>query len=95
MVIIIGVIVPPHLHAVGQSLAWFAYAGLAPIVADAVGGLVYAHLGAPALFVAAAMALSTGGTIVWISLRGQRFARLAARAEVAESSTTPSLPPPV
>lgn len=95
MVIIIGVIVPPHLHAVGQSLAWFGYAGLAPIVADAVGGLVYANLGAPALFVAAALALLTGGSIVWIALRGQRFGRLATTAEVADVSANPSLPPAV
>jgi hypothetical protein len=64
-------------------------------VADAVGGLVYAHLGAPALFVAAALALLTGGSIVWIALRGQRFGRLAATVAVADMSATRSLPPAV
>jgi PPP family 3-phenylpropionic acid transporter len=96
MVIIIGVIVPPHLHAVGQALAWLGYAGVAPIVADAAGGLIYAELGAPALFVAAALALLTGGAIVWITLRGRRFRRLAATAEVVDvSAAAPAPPPPV
>jgi PPP family 3-phenylpropionic acid transporter len=96
MVIIIGVIVPPHLHAVGQSLAWLGYAGVAPIVADAAGGLIYAELGAPALFVAASLALLTGGAIVWITLRGRRFGRLAATAEVVDvSAAAPAPPPPI
>jgi len=52
MVLIVGALLPRSLHAFGQSLAWFVYAGIAPIIADAAGGLVYATLGAQALFLA-------------------------------------------
>ena len=34
MVVIIGALLPSHLHALGQSLTWLVYAGVAPIVAE-------------------------------------------------------------
>ncbi len=50
MVLIIGVLLPRHLFALGQTVAWFVYAGIAPIIGDAAGGIIYDELGAPALF---------------------------------------------
>jgi len=92
MVLIIGVLLPRHLYAMGQSVAWFVYAGIAPIVADAAGGLIYDTYGAPALFLVVTVALSVGGGIVWLALRGPRFGPQRA-ATVPEDIPAP--PPPV
>ncbi len=95
MVVIIGALIPSHLHALGQSLTWLVYAGVAPIVADVAGGLVYEHLGAAALFVAATLMLLTGGIVVWLALRGPRFGRGASGSVVAHEVEAVALPPPV
>ena len=95
MVVIIGALLPGHLHALGQSLTWLVYAGVAPIVADVAGGLVYEHLGAAALFVAATLMLLTGGIVVWLALRGPRFGRGASGSVVADEVEALVLPPPV
>ncbi len=73
MVLIIGALMPRHLYAVGQSVAWFFYAGIAPIVADAAGGFIYETLGAEALFLLITGAFLAGGAIVWVVLRGPDF----------------------
>jgi hypothetical protein len=80
----VGALLPRSLYAFGQSLAWFVYAGIAPIIADAAGGLVYATLGAEALFLATMAALAVGGTIVWLVLRGPRFGPERAPSLVVE-----------
>ncbi len=95
MVVIIGALIPVHLHALGQSLTWLVYAGVAPIVADIAGGLVYEQLGAAALFVAAMLMLLTGGIVVWLALRGPRFGRGASGSVVAHEVEAVALPPPV
>ena len=91
MVLIVGVLLPRHFYALGQSVAWFVYAGIAPIVADAVGGVIYERLGAPVLFVAATAALAIGGAVAWVVLRGPRFGR--SRVEPAMDAL-PAPPPP-
>jgi hypothetical protein len=91
MVLIVGALLPPHLYAMGQSVAWLVYAGIAPIVADAAGGLVYELLGAPALFALAAAALVLGGGIVALVLRGPAFGPQRAAAIPEEA---PAPPPP-
>jgi PPP family 3-phenylpropionic acid transporter len=95
MVVIIGALIPVHLHALGQSLTWLVYAGVAPIVADIAGGLVYEQLGAAALFVAAMLMLLTGGIVVWLALRGPRFGRGASGSVVVHEVEAVALPPPV
>ncbi len=91
MVLIVGVLLPRHFYALGQSVAWFVYAGIAPIVADAVGGVIYERLGAPVLFVAATTALAIGGAVAWVVLRGPRFGR--SRVEPVMDAL-PAPPPP-
>ena len=91
MVLIVGALLPPHLYAMGQSVAWLVYAGIAPIVADAAGGVVYELLGAPALFALVAVALVLGGGIVAFVLRGPAFGPQRAAAIPEEA---PAPPPP-
>ena len=88
MVLIIGVLMPRHLYALGQSVAWFVYAGIAPIVADVAGGLVYDRLGAEALFLLIMGAFLAGAAVVWSVLRGPDFGPTRAAA-----SEVP--PPPI
>ncbi len=73
MVMIVGLLLPRHLYAMGQSVAWFVYAGIAPILADTAGGLIYETFGAPALFAVITGALALGGAVVWLVLRDARF----------------------
>ena len=91
MVLVIGVLLPRHLYAMGQSVAWFVYAGIAPILGDALGGLIYDAFGAPALFSSATVVLVLGGAIAWLALRGPEFARRRVPALV--EALPPPLPP--
>ncbi len=92
MVLIIGVLLPPHLYAMGQSIAWFVYAGIAPIIGDLAGGLIYDAFGAPALFLVVTATLALGAGIVWLALRGPRFGPQRA---VPVPEVMPVPPPPV
>ncbi len=92
MVMIIGVLLPRHLYALGQSVAWLAYAGVAPIIADIAGGLIYEVFGATALFAVATVTLLLGGAVVWLALSGPSFARRMARTD--EQAITLPVPPP-
>lgn len=92
MVLIVGALLPRSLFAFGQSVAWFVYAGIAPIVADAAGGLIYETLGAEALFLATMVALAVGGAIVWLVLRGPRF---GPQGPLPAAAAGPVAPPPV
>ena len=66
-------------------------AGIAPIIGDAAGGIIYDELGAPALFAAATATLAIGGGIVWVALRGSRF---GPRRTVPDLAELPAPPPP-
>jgi MFS transporter, PPP family, 3-phenylpropionic acid transporter len=94
MVMIVGVLLPRHLHAMGQSVAWFVYAGVAPIAADIAGGLIYEVLGAAVLFVTAAAALVVGGAIVFVALSGPTFRARAQRPGRAIEPVAAAAPPP-
>ena len=95
MVVVIGALLPVHLHAIGQSLTSLVYAGLAPIVADVAGGLVYERLGSAALFVAAMLTMLAGGLLVWLALHGPRFGPGASGSAVEREVEALVLPPPV
>ena len=92
MVLIIGILLPRSLQAVGQSLGWLALAGIAPIIGDIAGGYVYEQLGGPALFIAAAGMLLVGGAISYFVLAGPTFARPATGAPRRHALLTSSLP---
>lgn len=77
IVIVIGRLVPAALQATGQGLMQTVGAGLAPILGAFFGGLVYQHLGAPALFGGAAMLVAAGTTAVWLTLSPAPFSRRA------------------
>lgn len=87
MVLVIGILLPRSLQAVGQSLGWLALAGVAPIIGDIAGGYLYEAYGGPALFIAAAGMLFAGGTISYFVLAGPAFARAGRHAPEA---VTPS-----
>jgi len=90
MVLIVGLLLPRHLYAMGQSMAWFVYAGIAPILADVAGGLIYDSLGAPALFSLVTVALLLGGLVVWLVLPDACFGPQRASTSIPE----PPAPPP-
>jgi MFS transporter, PPP family, 3-phenylpropionic acid transporter len=94
MVMIVGVLLPRHLHALGQSVAWFVYAGVAPILGDIIGGLIYEVLGAAVLFLTATAALVAGGAIVYGALSGPTFRARARRPGATVEPIVPSAPPP-
>ncbi len=94
MVLIIGALLPRHLYAMGQSLAWFVYAGIAPITADVAGGLIYDAFGAPVLFAAATAMLALGGGVVWFVLRGPQFGRGGMGGATVAAAEAPMPPPP-
>ena len=86
MVLVIGVLMPRRLYALGQSVAWFVYAGFAPIAADVAGGLIYDSFGAEALFLLIMIAFFAGAAVVWYVLRGPEFR--------AQRTVPPEVPPP-
>jgi MFS family permease len=94
MVLIVGVLMPSRLHALGQSVAWLVYSGVAPIAADAAGGLVYDTLGAEALFALATLALGSGGVVAWVVLRGPEFGPRRVVEAVADVPAAGGVPPP-
>lgn len=89
MVLIIGALMPRHLYALGQSVAWFVYAGIAPIAADVAGGLIYEAFGAEALFLLIMVAFFGGGSVVWLALRGPQFRRQRALVTDVPPPPTP------
>jgi MFS transporter, PPP family, 3-phenylpropionic acid transporter len=74
MVLIVGALLPDRLRAVGQSMAWLVVAGIAPVVGDIGGGLIYDVFGGATLFLVCAALHVIGALIVFGVLRGPRFA---------------------
>lgn len=67
-VVIVGRLVPPSLHATGQSIASTVGFGLSPIVGGAVGGFVFQHLGPLVLYVGASVFALGAGAVTLIAL---------------------------
>jgi PPP family 3-phenylpropionic acid transporter len=74
-VLIVGACLPSRLRAVGQSLLWFVAAGLAPIVADTVGGVIYQSWGGPTLFAVCSLAAAGGALLGYAVLSGPQWGR--------------------
>ncbi len=60
-------LVPERLRNTGQTLLQISTWGLGPMIGDAVGGLVYEHLGPPTLFLGSAAGIVAGIVMVWVS----------------------------
>jgi PPP family 3-phenylpropionic acid transporter len=60
-------LVPERLRNTGQALLQICTWGLAPMLGDAVGGVVYQHLGPPQLFVGSAVGIVVGIAVVWFA----------------------------
>jgi PPP family 3-phenylpropionic acid transporter len=57
-------LVPERLRNTGQALLQICTWGLAPMLGDAVGGVVFEHLGPPQLFVCSAVGVMVGIAVV-------------------------------
>lgn len=68
VVVIVGQLVPARLLATGQSLAQLFGWNVTPVIGASLGGIVFARLGAPALFGAAAALCVAGAALVWLVL---------------------------
>jgi PPP family 3-phenylpropionic acid transporter len=73
IVLVVGAVLPERVRAMGQSATWLVAGGIAPILGDPVGGLVYSRLGGPALFAMSAVVVSIGAAIAVRALRGPAF----------------------
>jgi PPP family 3-phenylpropionic acid transporter len=70
VVVIVGKLVPARLASTGQALAWVVTGNMAPIFGGALGGVVFARLGAPWLFAGCAALCVVGAAVVWAVLGG-------------------------
>ena len=70
VVVIVGKLVPARLASTGQALAWVVAGNMAPIFGGALGGVVFARLGAPWLFAGCAALCVVGAAVVWAVLGG-------------------------
>jgi len=82
---IVGRLVPPALHATGQSMSGVAWMGLAPIVGGPIGGWVYGTVGPVALYAGASALCLIGATAVWFTLSDPAFAAPAPSAPAREA----------
>jgi MFS family permease len=70
VVVIVGKLVPARLASTGQALGWVVGGNIAPIAGGVLGGVVFARLGAPALFAGSAALCVVGAAVVWTVLGG-------------------------
>jgi PPP family 3-phenylpropionic acid transporter len=68
MVLTIGTLLPADLQATGQSLYQGTATGVSAIVGNVGGGVAYASVGAPALFVGCAALCAVGGLLALVTL---------------------------
>ena len=75
LVVIVGRLVPPSLHATGQSIATTVAFGIATLIGGTVGGWVYQNVGALAVYAGASVCAVCAAGIAWISLNAPAFTR--------------------
>ena len=79
-----------RLQAFGQSIGWLVSQGIAPIISDVGGGVLYDVLGGSAVFIAASGLALVGGIIVFLALAGlERGRARAPTPEAAEGEPAP------
>lgn len=81
-VLTIAALLPPELQATGQGLYQTVAFGIAAVVANALGGLVYGTGGAMPLFLGCAVLAAIGAAVTWRAIPASAAAaRMAARQE--------------
>jgi PPP family 3-phenylpropionic acid transporter len=100
VVIIVGRLVPERLQATGQAVRLMVASGLAPILGALAGGIVFARLGPPTLFVCAAGLVVIGAAIAWAALSTSPFSARTIQTGVSPLEENPpplgsgGVPPP-
>jgi MFS transporter, PPP family, 3-phenylpropionic acid transporter len=90
MVLTMGELLPDDLQATGQSLYQGTAIGLAAVVGNLTGGLLYGSAGPAALFVLCAAMCAAGGVLALVTLPGRiRFHRSTEPIDVV--ATPPSV----
>jgi PPP family 3-phenylpropionic acid transporter len=74
MVVITARLVPLRVRNTGQALMQVAQSGIGPIAGQAVGGIVFRHLGPGWLFGGAAAIAAVGGLVVWRAIPREEVA---------------------
>ena len=67
-VVIIGKMVPSHLHSTGQSMWVTVSFGIAPILGAGIGGWVYEAYGTLTLYAGASVLALGGAAVAWVAL---------------------------
>lgn len=81
-VLTIAALLPPELQGTGQGLYQTVGFGIAAVVANALGGLVYGTGGATPLFLGCAVLAAFGAAVAWRAIPASAAAaRMAARQE--------------
>jgi MFS family permease len=81
-VLTIAALLPPELQGTGQGLYQTVGFGIAAVVANALGGLVYGTGGATPLFLGCAVLAALGAAVAWRAIPASAAAaRMAARQE--------------
>jgi MFS family permease len=80
-VVIVGRLVPASLYSTGNSVAAMVGFGIAPIVGNGVGGLVYQYAGPVALYAGASALAVAAGLVAWFALSTPALSRPESAAE--------------
>jgi MFS family permease len=83
MVLTIGEILPAYLQATGQTLYQGTATGVAAVVGNSIGGLLYGSAGFAFLFFVCAVVLVAGAAVGWLTLP-KHVARVPVPAEIDE-----------
>jgi PPP family 3-phenylpropionic acid transporter len=70
-VMTVAALLPPELQGTGQGLYQTVASGVAAVLANAIGGLIYGSGGATPLFIACAALAALGGVVAWRSVPAQ------------------------
>jgi PPP family 3-phenylpropionic acid transporter len=72
MVLTIRRLLPPRLQGTGQGLFQMTAFGIAAIVANLAGGLVYGSFGSSAFFATIALVAASSAIVGWLAIPGRR-----------------------
>ncbi len=90
MVVTIGELLPASLQSTGQALYQGAAAGVASVIGNSLGGVLYGAAGAPVLFVVCAAVAVAGGASALVTVPERAPAIELASLDVLESVSPPT-----